>query len=192
MQRSSGVALIAGLLIAIAAPVRAQTTIQRAADVLNRPPAPPAPKVEAARKVEPPRATTTIIIPRREVVVIEQVRGRRYGWWKHPGYRVITVYYDGSRFYRRPFDRRVLRKVVVYERDGRYYIDERQWRRDRERYSGRDNRWRGDDNRRDDDKWKDDDKSKDDDHWKDEDKDRSRGNHGRHLGQDPDQHKDKD
>jgi len=180
MQRSSGVALIAGLLIAVAAPAQAQTTIQRAADVLNRPPAPPAPKVEPARKVEPPRATTTIIIPQREVVVIEQVHGRRYGWWKQAGYRVITVYYDGSRFYRRPFDRRVLRKVVVYERGGRYYIDGKQWKRDRERYYGRDDRWRGDDGRRD-----------DDDHWKDEDKDKDRSHrdNGRHLGQDPDHHK---
>jgi hypothetical protein len=186
MQRNSGVALIAGVLLAIAAPVRAQTTIQRAADVLNRPPAPPAVKVEPVRKVEPPRTTTTIIIPRREVVVVERVHGRRYGWWKHPGYRVITVYYDGSRFYHRPFDRRVLRKIVVYERAGRYYIDENQWKRDRSRHYGQDNKWRDDERRRDDDRWK-----GNDDKWKDDDdKDRSRGDNGRYLGQDPDKHQD--
>jgi hypothetical protein len=87
--------------------------------------------------VEPGR-TTTIIVPRREVIVIERVRGARRGWWNHPRYRVITVYYDGSRFYRRPFDRRALRKVVVYERAGRYYVDEGQWRRDHRRHYGRD------------------------------------------------------
>ncbi len=177
MQRRNGVAWIAGLLIAMAAPVRAQTTLQRAADVLNRPQTAP---------VEPARTTrTTIIVPQREVIVIERVHARR-GWWQHPRYRTITVYYDGSRFYRRPFDRRVLRKVVVYERAGRYYIDEEQWRRDRGRRWGHDDRWKDDDRRRDNDKWRDDDKRKDDD-----DKDGSKGNNGRHLGQDPDNHKDK-
>ena len=167
MQRSIGVAWIAGVLIAIAAPVRAQTTLQRAADALNRPQT--APVVETRRTT-----TTTIIVPQREIIVVERVHGRRYGWWKHSNYRVITVYSDGNRFYRRPFDRRPLHKVVVYERGGRYYVDEDQLRQNRDRQWGRDHRW------------KDDDKRKDDD-----DKDRSKGNNGRHLGHDPDKHKDK-
>jgi hypothetical protein len=185
MQRSTGVALIA-VLIAIAAPVRAQTTVQRAADVLNRPQ--PNPVVETRRVT-----TTTIIVPQREVVVIERVHDRRYGWWKHPQYRVITVYYDGSRFYRRPFGRVALRKVVVYERGGHYYIDEGQWRRDHRRYYGRDyDGWKDDDGRRDDDKYKDDDKRNDDDKRRDDDDhDGPRGNHGHHYGQDPDKHNDK-
>jgi hypothetical protein len=184
MQRISGVAWIAGVLIALAAPVRAQTILQRAGGVQ------PAP-------AEPRRTTTrTIIIPQREVIVIEQVHGRRYGWWKHPKYRVITVYYDGSRFYRRPFDRRALQKVVVYEQGGRYYIDQDQWKRDRSRHWGRDDRWRNDDDRRDRDRWSDDDRRRDhdrrdgDDKRKDDDKD-SKGNNGHHYGQDPDKHKDK-
>src|SRR5215217_3573829 len=174
MQRISGVAWIAGVLIALAAPVRAQTILQRAGGVQ------PAP-------AQPRRTTTrTIIIPQREVIIIEQVHGRRYGWWKHAKYQVITVYYDGSRFYRRPFDRRALQRVVVYEQGGRYYIDQDQWKRDRSRHWGRDDRWR-DDDRRDRDRWKDDDRRRDDDKRKDDDKDNdkdSKGNNGHHYGQD--------
>src|SRR6185437_11101233 len=62
----------------------------------------------------PLSAQTTVQGPRR--------------WWRRGGYRVITVYSDGERFYRRPFGRTVLRKVVVYERGGRYYINDDQWR----------------------------------------------------------------
>ena len=203
MRHSIGLAWIAGFLIASAAPLTAQTTIQKARDVLNdRAPAPPPPA-----RVEPPRVETvrktTIIVPQREVLVIERVQARR-GWWNHPRYRVITVYYDGGRFYRRPFDRRPLRKVVVYQRAGRYYIDEVQWRRDHRRYYGRDyDGWKDDDKRRHDDRWKDDDKWKDDDNRKyddnrrdddkrkdDDDKDDSKGNNGRHLGRGHDKDKD--
>jgi hypothetical protein len=197
MRHSIGLAWIAGFLIASAAPLHAQTTIQKARDVLNdREPA----------RVEPPRVETvrrtTIIVPQREVLVIERVQARR-GWWNHPRYRVITVYYDGGRFYRRPFDRRPLRKVVVYERAGRYYIDEVQWRRDHRRHYGRDyDGWKNDDKRRHDDRWKDDDKWKDDDNRRyddnrrdddkrkdDNDKDESKGNNGRHLGRGHDKDK---
>jgi hypothetical protein len=190
MQRSNGVALIAGVLIAIAAPVRAQTTVQRAVDVLNRPQT--GPVVEPGRTTTTPRTTkTTVIVPQREVIVVERIHGARRGWWKHSQYRAITVYYDGSRFYRRPFDRRVLRKVIVYQRAGRYYIDEEQWRQDRGRQWGHDDKWKNDDKRNDGDKWKDDDRWKNDDKWKDDDdKDESKGNNGRHLGQDPDKHED--
>src|SRR3954452_21813789 len=85
MQNWSAVALIA--LIAIAAPVRAQTTVQRDADVLNRPQTNP---VTETRRV----TSTTVIVPQREFLVIERVHGQRHGWWKHSQYRVITVYYD--------------------------------------------------------------------------------------------------
>jgi hypothetical protein len=172
MRHSIGLAWIAGFLIASATPLHAQTTIQRARDILNdRAPA----AVEPAR-VEPPRVETgrrtTIIVPQREIIVVERVHSRR-GWWNHPKYRVITLYYDGGRFYRRPFDRRPLRKVVVYERAGRYYIDEVQWRQDHRHHYGRDY-----------DGWKDDDKRKYDD------KDGSNGNNGRHLGRGQDKNKD--
>jgi hypothetical protein len=215
MQYRSAVALIA--LIAIAAPMRAQTTVQRAADVLNRPQ--PNPVTETRRVT-----STTVIVPQREVVIVERVHGRRYGWWKHSQYRVITVYYDGSRFYHRPFDRRSLQKVVVYERAGRYYIDDDRWTRDRNHQWGHDDKWRNDndrrdhdrwdDKRRDDDRWKGDDRRKDDHNWKGDDKGNgvekgkgddkrkddekrkddgkdSKGNNGHHYGQDPDNHKDK-
>ena len=125
---------------------------------------PPPARVEPTR-VEPARRTT-IVVPQREILVIERVQ-RPHGWWRHPGYRMVTVYYDGGRFYRRPFDRRPLRKVFVYVRAGRYYVDEVQWRRDHRRHYGRDY-----------------------DGWKDDDKDGSKGNNGHHLGRDHDKDKD--
>jgi hypothetical protein len=191
MKRSYAVGWIAGLALGlVAAPLTAQTTVQRAVDVLNRPQTGPV-VVEPGRTTTTTRTTTTVIVPQREVVVVERVHGRRYGWWKNSQYRVITVYYDGSRFYRRPFDRRVLRKVVVYQRAGRYYIDEDQWRQTHDRQWGHDDKWKDDDDRGHDDKWKNDDGGKNDDKWKDDDdKDESKGNNGRHLGQDPDHHKD--
>jgi hypothetical protein len=215
MRHSIGLAWVAGFLIASAAPLHAQSTIQKARDILNnRTPAPvaPAPAPVAPAPVEPPRVETgrrtTVIVPDREVLVIERVQ-TRYPWWKHPRYRMITVYYDGHRFYRRPFDRRPLRKVVVYQHAGRYYIDEVQWKRDHRRHYGRDyDRWdddkrrRDDDRGRDDNRWRDDDRRdddrrddarrddnrrKDDDKRNDDhDKDRSKGNNGRHLGHDKD------
>ena len=184
MRYSTGLALIAGFLIASAAPLEAQTTIQKARDILNdRTPPPPPARVEPPVVVETERRTT-VIVPRREVVIIERVQAR-HAWWKHPKYRSITVYYDGRRFYRHPFDRRVLRKVVVYERAGRYYIDEVQWRRDHRRWYHRDyDGWSRDDRRHRDDKWRDDDRWRDDDKRKDDDKDK--GDNGWHLGRDHD------
>jgi hypothetical protein len=168
MKGSIAVGWLAGLALGlIAAPLSAQTTIQKASDILNnRAPAPVEPVRVEPTRVETVRRTT-VIVPRREIIVVERVHSRR-GWWNHPKYRVITVYYDGGRFYRWPFDRRPLRKVVVYERAGRYYIDEGHWRRDHRRHYGRDY-----------------------DGWKDDDKD-GRGNNGRHLGRGHDKDKDRD
>src|SRR3954468_185312 len=209
MRHSIGLAWVAGFLFASAAPLSAQTTIQQARDMLKNGHAPVQPV-----RVDPPRVETgrtTVIVPRREVVVIEPVRAR-YGWWRQPRYQVITLYYDGTRFYRAPFDRRVLRKVVVYQYAGRYYIDETQWRRDHRRYYGRDyDGWRNDDRRGHDDRWDNDrrghddkwdnDRRNDDDRWKDSDKrnddddkgnNGEHGNNGRHLGRDKDKDHDKD
>jgi hypothetical protein len=210
MRHSIGLAWVAGFLIASAAPLHAQTELQRAAEILrNRQTAPPPPA-----RVEPPRVvttrTTTVVVPQREIVVIERIRAR-HGWWRNPGYQVITVYYDGGRFYRRPFDRRPLRKVVVYRRGAHYYIDEGHWRREHRLHYGRDYRWNDDDRRRYDDKWKDDDRGSRDDRWRNDDKrndddrwrgddrrkddhdrDERKGDNGRHLGHDKDKHKDRD
>lgn len=68
----------------------------------------------------------------REVAVSRMHRG--YGWWRNRGYRTITVWYDagGDRYYDHGSRYRDgLREVVIYERDGRYYDD------DRGRYAGR-------------------------------------------------------
>jgi hypothetical protein len=210
MRHSIGLAWVAGFLFASAAPLQAQTEVQRAAEILrNRQTAPLPPA-----RVEPPRVETTrrttIVVPQREILVVERVQARQ-GWWRNPRYQVITVFYDGGRFYRRPFDRRPLRKVVVYQRAGHYYIDEGHWRREHRLHYGRDYRWNDDDKRRYDDKWRDDDRWKDDDKWRnddkrknddgwrvddrrkdDDDRDGRKGNNGRHLGHDKDKDKDKD
>ncbi len=64
-----------------------------------------------------------VVIVEPRVIVVKTFR-RGHGWYRHHGYRRVTVWYDrdGDRWYDRP-DRRVpgLREVAVYERDGRYY-----------------------------------------------------------------------
>jgi hypothetical protein len=61
----------------------------------------------------------------REVIVVEETHvphGRAYGWWRNHGYRQVTVYSDGTRFYPRRLERHPeLKAMVVYEREGRYY-----------------------------------------------------------------------
>jgi hypothetical protein len=204
MRHSIGLAWAAGFLFASAAPLDAQTELQRASEIVKEwQTAPPPPT-----RVEPPRVETTrkttVVVPQREVVVIERVQAR-HGWWRNPAFQVITVYYDGGRFYRRAFDRRPMRKVVVYRRGNRYYIDEAQWRREHRRHYGRDYRWHDNDRRGHEEKWKDDDKWRNDDRrngdegWRGDDRrrdhddrDERKGDNGRHLGHDKDKHKDKD
>src|SRR4051794_10415150 len=104
MTRGIVVPAIALLLGLVTVPARAQTTVQ--GDVLIQ--AGPAPRE-----------------PQREVIIIERTRvprGHAYGWWKRHGYRAVTVYYDGNRYYSRRVVRPGLRTVVVYERKGQYFM----------------------------------------------------------------------
>ena len=82
------------------------------------------------------RPRRAVIVERREVVYVPRTivvhrqyipRGRAHGWWRKEGYHraVVWVGADG-RYYDRDYDRdrddrRGLRPVRVYERDGRYY-----------------------------------------------------------------------
>lgn len=56
-------------------------------------------------------------------------RGHARGWWKRHGYRPVTLYVYAGRFYdRAAFDRLTrrglaFRRVVVWERGGRFYHD---------------------------------------------------------------------
>jgi hypothetical protein len=76
------------------------------------------------------------VVPRRWVVVgpyaprlivVERVH-RGVGFWRHHGFNRVSAYYDrdNDRYYDR-YDRRYagLREVELYERDGRYYRDDR-------------------------------------------------------------------
>ena len=61
----------------------------------------------------------------RHVIVVERThvpRGQAHGWWKKHGYREVTVYYDGARYYSRRLESTGFRAVVVYQRDGKYYM----------------------------------------------------------------------
>jgi hypothetical protein len=99
---------------------------------------------------EPVRRVVVVDRYAPRVIVVESVRGprgRAYGWRRYH-YRPVVVYYVGYRYYDRWFGGRPgLRRVEVYERDGRFY----RWDGDREhyRYRGRDDRYRDrDDHRR--------------------------------------------
>ena len=75
-----------------------------------------------------------VVIPRAvrgeagsDVIVVERThvpRGNAYGWWKKHGYREVTVYYDGARYYSRRVEPKGFQAVVVYQRDGKYYMAE--------------------------------------------------------------------
>jgi hypothetical protein len=63
--------------------------------------------------------------PAREVIVVERAhvpRGHAYGWWKQHGYREVTLYYDGTSYYSRRLEPTGFSAVIVYQRDGRYYL----------------------------------------------------------------------
>jgi hypothetical protein len=78
----------------------------------------------------------------REYVVVRQYRGG--GWYRNHGYHPRRMYWDGYRYYDRPY-RSGLRVVYVYEHGGRYYHDYRDDRRNdyRRRVDRRDD-WRDD------------------------------------------------
>ena len=63
--------------------------------------------------------------PAREVLVVERThvpKGHAYGWWKQHGYSEVTVYYDGTRYYSRQVAPTGFRAVIVYQREGKYYM----------------------------------------------------------------------
>jgi hypothetical protein len=60
---------------------------------------------------------------------------RGYGWWRHRGYRAVRVWYDTDRdrYYNYgDRGRDGLCEAVIYEREGRYYDDDRDRHADRE------------------------------------------------------------
>jgi hypothetical protein len=63
--------------------------------------------------------------PVERIIVVERVhRHRGPGYWRHHGYRPVTLYYmDGRYFDRRLGYRPGMREIVVYQREGRFYRD---------------------------------------------------------------------
>jgi len=75
--------------------------------------------------------------PVREVIVVERThvpKGHAYGWWKKHGYREVTLYFDGTQYYSRRYDPTGLRAVIVYQRDGKYYLPDADGERGRSRH----------------------------------------------------------
>ena len=102
---------------------------------------------------EPQYRRPVTVYPRRRVVVVERYAPRVLlverihrgeGYWRHRGFNRISAYYDRERdvYYDR-YDRHYpgLREVVLYERGGRYYCDDR----DQDRTWNRHDRWDDDD-----------------------------------------------
>ena len=121
MNAMNLVGAVAAMLALGALPLRAQTTVEGGVIVHSGP-------VTGGVVVGPPPPTVVYAEPVREVIVVERVHvpnGNAYGWWRKNGYRQVTVYYDGSRYYSRRIDRRPgFREMVVYQRNGRYYQEE--------------------------------------------------------------------
>jgi len=73
-----------------------------------------------------PRVLVVHPYPQR-VIVVEGTHHRGRGYWRHHGYRPVTVWYDQYRDCYYPYaDARFpgLRQVDVYERGGSYYRDD--------------------------------------------------------------------
>ena len=61
----------------------------------------------------------------RQVIMVERThvpKGHAYGWWKQHGYREVTVYYDGTRYYSGEVATKGFQAVIVYQREGKYYL----------------------------------------------------------------------
>lgn len=116
MKRRIVVGVIAALVLGLTTAVPAQTRVEGGVVIQSGP-------VTGHVEVGPP-PPVVYREPVREVIVVEHVHrrhGHGHGWWKKHGYRVVTVYYDGSRYYGRQVRRPGVRAVIVYERKGRYY-----------------------------------------------------------------------
>ena len=101
-----------------AVPARAQTTVQGGVVVQSGP-------VTGHVEVNSPPPVVVRHEPASEVIIVERTHvphGKAHGWWKEHGFRDVTVYYDGTRYYGRRIERKGVRSVIVYERGGKYYI----------------------------------------------------------------------
>jgi len=75
----------------------------------------------------PPAPRVLVLAPAPRLLVVERVgygRGWGHGRWHRHGYREVVVYYDPSqdRYFTDLQDCRGFKRVVVYQREGRYYL----------------------------------------------------------------------
>ncbi|HUL69375.1 MAG TPA: hypothetical protein VLT17_03960 [Gemmatimonadales bacterium] len=71
----------------------------------------------------PAAPRVVVLAPAPRVVVVQRVGWGR-GHWRRHGYREVVVYYDAAqnRYFTGLKDCRGFKQVVVYERNGRYYL----------------------------------------------------------------------
>ncbi|HTO73000.1 MAG TPA: hypothetical protein VMJ30_04235 [Gemmatimonadales bacterium] len=88
----------------------------------------------------PPPPRVMVVHRSPSIVIVQRGAHRGHDWWRHQGYRRVTVWYDARRdcYYSAP-DARFpgLRAVVVYQNDSGYYRpydnDHRSWDGDDDR-----------------------------------------------------------
>jgi hypothetical protein len=140
-MKRGAVAVIAVLVLGFSAgSAGAQTAVEGAVVVQSGP--------VTGHVVVASRAPARYREPVRRVIVVERVRlprGHAYGWRRQHGYRAVTVYYDGRRYYTRRIVRPGIGAVIVYERSGRYYVVDDDDKGERHRYDGRRHQDRDDD-----------------------------------------------
>ena len=129
MKRSIAAVCVGILAVGLfAAPLRSQTTVHGSVVVRS---GPDRGDREVRRRVR---------VSERHIIVVNRVHVPR-GWWKKHSYRAVTVYYDGDRYYLRRYARPHLRAVIVYERNGRYFIGDDGWKRNHRNYDRHDDRY---------------------------------------------------
>ena len=150
-MRPLGLAVSLGLVAALATSADAANAQTRV--VIDN--ASPSYSTYARRPVRRAAPRPRVIVVERIVVDRDRNKRRDYRWWRTSGYRPVTVYFVGGRYYDRWVDRRGIREVIVYRRGNRYYRDwdddGRYDRRYDDRYDDRYDRYdRNDDRYRDD------------------------------------------
>jgi hypothetical protein len=124
-MRTSAVtwSLIAGLL-SIAVPLHAQR-VEAGVVVRSGPVAGHVVIRDGYSTYRRPTARRVVVLERPRIVVVERVhRHRPAKHWTRRGYRPVTLYYWDGRYYDRWIGHRHgVRTIVVWERDGGYYHD---------------------------------------------------------------------
>jgi hypothetical protein len=109
---------VAANVVVRSGPVAGHVIVSKGYSTYDRPP------VVAYRR-PPERRVVVVERYHPRVIVVERMRHHRHKrHWERYGYRPISLFYVNGRYYDRYDEYRPgVVRVVVYERDGRYYRD---------------------------------------------------------------------